>query len=39
MKLLSWMLDSGLGGNFFQKQACHHLFRPKSDSLSQNLSF
>ena len=27
----------GFGGNFFQKQAWHHLFRPKFDSLSQNL--
>ena len=31
------MLDSGFGGNFVQKQIWHHLFRPKSDSLSQNL--
>ena len=37
MKLLSWMLDAGFGGNFLQKQAWHHLFRPKSDSWSQNL--
>ena len=37
MKLLSWMLDSGFGGNFLQKQAWHHLSRPKSDSLSQNM--
>ena len=31
------MLDSGFGGNFFQKQAWNHLSRPKSDSLSQNM--
>ena len=37
MKLLSWMLDSGFGGNFLQKQAWHHLSRPKFDSLSQNI--
>ena len=37
MKFLSWTLDADFDGNFFQKQAWHHLPGPKFDSLSQNL--